>query len=55
MAQRGDLQPADHRPPVSTGSGGLVVPCAASDPDLHPGQLARVATLELEAEVILTV
>ena len=49
------LQPADYRPPVSPGSGGLAVRCAASDPDLHSGQPARVATLELEAEGSLTV
>jgi glycosyltransferase involved in cell wall biosynthesis len=33
----------------------MAVRCAASDPDLHPGQPARVATLELEAEGSLTV
>ena len=33
----------------------MAVRCAASDPDLHSGQPARVATLELEAEGCLTV
>jgi hypothetical protein len=33
----------------------MVVRCAASDPDLYPGQPARVATWELEAEGCLTV
>jgi hypothetical protein len=55
LAERADLQPADHCAPVSVGSGGLAVRCAASDPDLHPGQPARVATLELEAAGCLTV
>ncbi len=55
LAERGDLQPADHRPSISVGPGGMAVPCAASDPDLHPGEPARVATLELEAEGGLTV
>ena len=55
LAERGDLQPADYRPPVSVGPGGLAVRCVASDPDLHPDQPARVATLELEAEGCLTV
>ena len=55
LAERGDLQPADNRPPESVGPGGLAVRCAADNPDLHPGQLARVATLELEAEGCLTV
>jgi hypothetical protein len=55
LAERCDLQPADHRPSVSVGSGGLAERCAASDPDLHPGQLVRVATLELESEGYLTV
>jgi len=54
MAKRGDLQSADDRPPVSVGPGGLAVRCAASDPGLHAGQLARVATLELEAGGCLT-
>jgi hypothetical protein len=55
LAERDDLQPDDHRAPVSVGPGGLAVRCAASDPDLHPGQPARVTTLELEAEGCLTV
>ena len=33
----------------------MVVRCAASDPDLYPGQPARVATWELEASGGLTV
>jgi hypothetical protein len=55
MAERVDLQSADHRASVSVGSGVMIVRCAAENPDLHQGQLARVATLELEAEGCLTV
>ncbi len=55
MAQRSDLQPVDHRPAVSAGSGCLAERCAASDPNLHPGQHVRVAALELEAAGGLTV
>jgi hypothetical protein len=55
MAQRSDLQPVDHRSEVSAGSGCLAERCAASDPNLHPGQLDRVAALELEATGRLTV
>ncbi len=55
VAERGDLQPSDHCAPVSVGPSGLAVRCAASHPDLHPSQLARVATLELEASGCLTV
>jgi len=36
-------------PAVSAGSGCLAKRCAASDPNLHPGQLVRGAALELEA------
>ena len=54
MAQRSDLQPVDHRPAVSAGSGCLAKRCAASHPDLHPGQLDGVAALELEAAGGLT-
>jgi hypothetical protein len=50
-----DLQPVDHRPAVSTESGCLAKRCAASDPNLHPGQLDRVAALELQAKGRLTV
>ena len=55
MAQCSDLQPVDHRPSISVGSGGLAGGCLASDPDLHPGQPGRVAALELEASGCLKV
>jgi hypothetical protein len=55
MAQCSDLQPVDHRPAVSAGSYCLAKRCAASDPDLHPGQLDRVAALALETAGGLTV
>jgi hypothetical protein len=55
LAECGDLQPSNHCAPVSVGPGGFAVQCTASDPDLHPGQPARVATLELEVEGCLTV
>jgi hypothetical protein len=55
LAQCSNLQPVDHRPTVSVGSGCLIGRCAASDPDLHPGQLDGVAALELEAAGGLTV
>jgi hypothetical protein len=49
MAQCSDLQPVDHSPPLWSRSGRMVDRRAASDPLLHPGQLGRVAALELEA------
>jgi hypothetical protein len=55
MAQCSDLQPVDHRPTVSAGTDCLAERCAASDPNLHPGQLDRVAALALEAKGRLTV
>ena len=55
MAQCSDLQPVDHRSAVSAGSCCLAERCAASDPNLHPGQLDGVAALELEAAGRLTV
>jgi len=54
MAERGDLQSADHRPPVSPESRDLVDRRIASNPDLHPSQPARVAILKLEASGGLT-
>jgi len=55
VAERSDLQPSDHRPPVSPGSGSLAERRAASDPNLYPSYSARGATLELEASGGLTV
>lgn len=58
VAERGDLPPADHCPPVSAGPGGLVDQRVASDLDLHPSQPsqpAQPALLELEDSGGLTV
>ena len=41
--------------PAAFGPGGMGVPCAAPDPDLHPSQLTRIAALELKASGCLTV
>jgi hypothetical protein len=55
MAQCSDLQPIDHRPAMSAGSGYLVDRRSAPDPNLHPDQHVRVAALKLEATAGLTV
>ena len=49
MAQCSDLQSVHHSPPLWSRSGRVVGGCLATDPVLHPGQLDRVAALELEA------
>lgn len=49
QSQDGQLWSRLTSPAVSAGSGCLAKRCAASDPNLHPGQLVRGAALELEA------